>query len=182
MGKYIRKSNRKLVFTREKSIRVNEATLRKRLKADSIPISLGRFTPVFSPDMGRELANYCKELDSSFYGLTVKSLRELVFEFAERNDVSHRFNKLKKMAGKDWVFSFCKRYNLSVRVPEKTSLARASGFNQVQVNRFFDNLKNLIGKKQILPHRIYNMDETSILHLPAKKLLAKSFQLKEASL
>ncbi|XP_030760533.1 uncharacterized protein LOC115885689 [Sitophilus oryzae] len=116
--------------------------------------------------METDLANYCKELGSS---LTVKSLRELVFEHAERNGVSHRFSKLKKIAGKDWVFSFCKRCSLSVRVPEKTNLARAAGFNRVQVNRFFDNLKNLIEKKHILPHRIYNnMDETSILTVPNK--------------
>lgn len=40
----------------EKSIGVNGATLRKRLKAVvSIPMSLGRFIPVFNPKMERNL-------------------------------------------------------------------------------------------------------------------------------
>ncbi|KAL1509986.1 hypothetical protein ABEB36_004646 [Hypothenemus hampei] len=69
MWKYTRKSNRKLVFTAEildnvrdrleqgeskrsiaKSIGVNEATLRKRLKAGTVQ-SLGHFAPVFTEEI-----------------------------------------------------------------------------------------------------------------------------------
>lgn len=187
MGKYTRKSTRKLIFTEElmteirrrleggeskrsiaESIGVNEATLRKRLRIGTIPTSLGRFKPIFSPEMELQLSQYCKELDNTFYGLTIKALRELVFQFAERNSINHRFNRETNMAGKDWVRSFCKRHHLSARIAEKTSLARASGFNEVQVKTFFDNLKKVIEGKQISATRIYNMDESGVLTVPNK--------------
>lgn len=187
MGKYIRKSQRKLIFTEElmteirrrledgeskrsiaESLGINEATLRKRLKIGTVPTSLGRFKPIFSPEMELQLSEYCKVLDNTFYGLTIKALRELVFQFAEKNSINHRFNKETKMAGKDWVRSFCKRHHLSARIAEKTSLARASGFNEVQVKTFFDNLKRVIEEKQISAARIYNMDESGILTVPNK--------------
>lgn len=114
MGKYRRKTDRKLVFTAElldeikekllqgmskrsiaDSIGVPEATLRKRLKAGTVPTSLGRFKLVFTPEMEAELASYCRDLDKTFYGLTLKALGNLVFEYAERNQLDHRFNKEK---------------------------------------------------------------------------------------
>lgn len=187
MGKYRRKTDRKLIFTAElleqvkekllqgmskrsiaDSIGVHEATLRKRLKAGTVPTSLGRFKLVFTPEMEEELAIYCRDLDKTFYGLTLKALGNLVFEYAERNNLNHRFNKEKRSAGKDWVYSFCKRHKLSLRVPEKTSLARAAGFNRPQVELFFRNLRQILNEKKILPHRLYNMDESGILTVPNK--------------
>lgn len=187
MGKYRRKTDRKLVFTAElldeikeklqqgmskrsiaDSIGVHEATLRKRLKAGTVPTSLGRFKSVFTPEMEAELASYCRDLDKTFYGLTLKALGKLVFEYAERNKLEHRFNKEKKTAGKDWVYSFCKRHTLSLRCPEKTSLARAAGFNRPQVELFFKNLEQVLNDKKILPHRLYNMDESGMLTVPNK--------------
>jgi hypothetical protein len=58
------------------------------------------------------LAEYRKDLDAKFYGLTIRMLKELPFEYAERNEISHRFNRVKKTAGKDWVISFCKKAKL----------------------------------------------------------------------
>lgn len=94
MGKYHRKTNRKLIFTEEiledakrriaageskrsvaSSIGVNEATLRKRLNAGTVLTSLGRFKPVFTNEIKEQLAQYCRELNKTFYGLTLKSLR-----------------------------------------------------------------------------------------------------------
>lgn len=187
MGKYRRKTDRKLVFTAElmedikgkllqgqskrsiaESIGVPEATLRKRLKAGTVPISLGRFKLVFTPEMEDELATYCRDLDKIFYGLTLKAFGNLVFEYAERNNLDHRFNRARKSAGKDWVYSFCKRHKLSLRSPEKTSLARASGFNRPQVELFFKNLEQMLNDKKISPHHLYNMDESGILTVPNK--------------
>ncbi|KAJ8965371.1 hypothetical protein NQ317_002874 [Molorchus minor] len=72
------------------------------------------------------------------------------------------------MVSKHWVINFCKEHNLSVRTPEKTSIARASGFNRPQVMRFFENLRGLIEKYGFTAKDIYNMDESGMLTVPNK--------------
>jgi hypothetical protein len=56
------------------------------------------------------------------------------------------------MAGSNWVNGFLKRHpTLSVRVPERTSPAKARGFNRVVVGDFFILLKSLLDKYNFLP-------------------------------
>lgn len=43
-----------------------------------------------------------------FLGKT-KDLTALAFEYAERNNISHRFNRESKMAAKEWLHGFTKR-------------------------------------------------------------------------
>ncbi|KAK9709877.1 hypothetical protein QE152_g26374 [Popillia japonica] len=131
-------------------------------KAGTGPTSLGRFMPVFTTEMEQQLVYYCKQLDKLFHGLTIKSLREIVFEFAERNGIEHRFNKISKLAGNDSAYALCRRHNFSVHIAEKTGLARTSGFNIVQVQRFFNNLKRL-DTKEIAQHRVYYTDKSGVL-------------------
>lgn len=73
------------------------------------------------------------------------------------------------MAGKDWVYEFIKRHSdLALKQATPTSIARAIGFNQVQVNRFYTNLKKCQEKYNFPSGRIYNMDETGIVTVPKK--------------
>ena len=118
---YKRKSDRKLVFTYEvldeckrrlengeskrqiaDSRGINEATLRKRLKAVSnfkVIIVVQFMTP-----------NHVKDLDAIFYGVTRKQLMKLAFDFAEIN-ISHNLNKQIKMAGRIGYMAFAKETN-----------------------------------------------------------------------
>ena len=83
---------------------------------------------------------------------------------------------------------------LSLRQPESTSLARATGFNKVQVNKFFNLLKQIISDSNIAPDKIFNMDETGmstvqrsqkiipdILPLPSAKLTQRRRKAKQAT-
>ncbi|XP_012549673.2 uncharacterized protein LOC105842267 [Bombyx mori] len=148
---------------------INESTLRKRLKLNSTATSMGRYQQTFTREQEEEIYNHCKSSDERFYGLTLNTLRKLVYEFAEVNEIENRFDKTTKMAGKDWVYEFIKRHpDLALKQTTPTSIARAIGFNQVQVNRFYTNLKKCQEKYNFPPGRIYNMDETGISTVPKK--------------
>ncbi|XP_069700846.1 uncharacterized protein [Periplaneta americana] len=100
------------------------------------------------------------QLEKMFYGL--RSVMQLAYEIAEKNKLATRFNKETKSAGKEWFSGFMKRHpELSLRQPEATSLARASGFNRVVVGKFFDTLEQLVDQHKLTAARIFNMDETS---------------------
>ena len=65
------------------------------------------------------------------------------------------------MADKQWLRLFLKRQtSVSVRSPEPTSYARASGCNRSAVATFFKLLDRLIQKQQFDASKIYNCDET----------------------
>ena len=82
------------------------STLQERMKSgiDSDP-SLGRKC-VFPPVHEAALADHVKTLSKIFYGITALKLRKIAFEYAERNLLSHRFDKETKMAGLDWMYGF----------------------------------------------------------------------------
>lgn len=187
MSPYKRKSARKLVFTQEmirdirndiqngkskrqiaRELNIPEATLRKRLKIGTVPESLGRYKCVFPQEMEKQLADYVKEMDRRFYGITHKDLQVFAFEYAEVNGLQHCFNREKKLAGEKWVGNFCRRQNITLRQPEKTSMGRLMGFNRPQVEKFFNNLKTLYEKFNFSPERVYNMDETGLSTVPNK--------------
>ena len=147
---------------------VEESTLRKRLQKGFGVSSLGSFKPTFDEREEEELADYCRNLDLRFYGMTIKTLRELAYQYAMKNNIKHRFSDETKMAGVDWARSFMSRHNLVLRTPQKTSVGRIMGFNKPQVSIFFDNLTELMTKFQFPPSRVFNMDESGIPTVPNK--------------
>ena len=118
--------------------------------------------------MEMELKHYCLEVDKRFFGLTLKDIRSLVYEMAEKNKLDHRFNKETRLAGKDWVYSFSKRNKLSLRTPEPTSIGRCMGFNRIQVNQFYELLRSLLEENHFPPSRIFNVDETGLSTVPGR--------------
>lgn len=164
-----------------KKFNVPQATLRRRYqgvnkRVKGIEKGLGRFGTTFSWTIERQLVEYLKKVEVQFYGLTTKELRHLVYEFAERNKLEHRFNKEKRIAGWDWLYGFRNRHpDISLRQPEPTSIARATAFNKVQVQKFFDILESTIEEFNITPERIYNMDESglSTVQRPSKIFATK---------
>ena len=91
------------------------------------------------------------------------NVRKLAFEIADINNVPTRFNNEKKMAGNAWLPGFLERHpELSIRTPEPTLLARASGFNKNQVKQFFSILEKISEENDIGPIKIFNMDESGL--------------------
>lgn len=113
---------------------VHEATLRKRLKTKNVPISLGRFKPTLDKDQEMQFALHCQTMDEMFFGITINDLRRLAYEYASPNKIEHRFDNSSQMAGRHWVEGSLKRHD-HLRFRQSASLARAIGFNRVQVKK-----------------------------------------------
>jgi len=93
------------------------------------PGTLGRFKTVLSVAFEKALAEHAAELQQMLFGLTIADFRKLAFDLAEKLNIDHPFNKESKKAGRDWLSAFLRRHpELSVRVPEPTSMGRAVGF------------------------------------------------------
>lgn len=153
---------------------VPQTTLFRRAKKDcevekAANKRLGRFEKCFTVRQEKELVQHCLFMENRFFGLKIKDLRYLAFEFASRNQISHPFNKEKGLAGRDWVMSFLQRNKeLSLRTPEKTSIARAMAFNRHNVSSFFGLLIELYDRYKFTASQIYNVDETGISTVPNK--------------
>ncbi|CAH1963229.1 unnamed protein product [Acanthoscelides obtectus] len=144
-------------------------------KANENVKSLGRHT-TFSPETEMELAKHILKLEERFFGVTIRDVRRLAFQIAVRNDIPHRFNINKEMAGKGWYYSFMNRHpELSLRQPEKISMARATGFNQKNVHEFFDILERCVDENCFTAQTTYNVDESgfSTVQKRNQKIIAR---------
>lgn len=163
---------------------VPRTTLRRRIEGKNAVATmdkqiLGSRRPVFNPEQEQELKFHILNMQQCHYGLTSRDLRSLAFQLAEKNKLEHPFNVDKKLAGEDWLQGFLSRHpDLSLRSPEATSAARSRAFNEANVQKFFDLLKGELDKHSFQPHRIYNVDETSIGTVPTRnrKIIARKGQ------
>ena len=145
------------------------------------------FTPnyvhnlVFSAEEERLLADYLKKISKMFHGLTVQQTRRLAFEVATANSLNMPSTWIEnEQAGKDWFVSFMQRNpSLSLRSPEATSLARASGFNRPCINQFFDLLEYAIKSSGVSGGRIFNLDETGLTTVQKVPKVASEKGLKQ---
>lgn len=118
---------------------------------------------VFTDNMEKELAAHIIALADSFYGLSKDKTLEMAYEFAIQNHVTVPPSWIQnKRAGNDWFRAFRNRHKLSIRSPEATSIARATGFNKPAVDSFYDKLADLMDRYHFEPQDIYNMDESGL--------------------
>ena len=129
-------------------------------------VSFGYKKPrqVFTDDQESKLVAYLKHASSIYFGLCPREVRVLAYECAKRFNVSMPMTWSEvEMAGSDWFSGFLKRHSqLSLRIPEATSIARATAFNKTNVSSFFDKLAELMDKYNFDGSRIWNVDETGI--------------------
>lgn len=137
---------------------------------------------IFTDEEEQLLVAYILKAAHLQYGLTLKDVRTLAYQFAKQNkkkcDPSWEDRKL---ASKDWLRGFRKRYGkqLALRKPEATSLARSTAFNKDNVALFFRNFKTALEKNPgITSFNIWNCDETGIstVHVPPKILASKGLK------
>lgn len=102
---------------------------------------------VFTEHMESELAAHITALSDCFYGLTKDKALEVAYQYAIQNQRVVPPSWIQnKRAGNDWFRGFRDRHRLSIRSPEATSIARATGFNKQAVDFFFDKLAELMDR------------------------------------
>ena len=123
---------------------------------------------VFSTEQEHTFAEYLETCSRMFHGLTPKHVRKLAYEMAciNKRNVPQKWVE-ETSAGADWFTGFLHRHpNLSVRSPEATSLARATAFNEHNIQAYFDQLEPLVAKLSSGGRVIYNLDETGCTTVP----------------
>jgi hypothetical protein len=112
---------------------------------------LGHFQQTFTPEYERQLCQHVTDLDNRLMPLTRSEFLHLGYDLAEKSNIDHRFNKEKRMAGKDFFLAFKKRNpDLALRTPEATRLMRATGlvnFKLIGFMTFSYNSKNSLDSK-----------------------------------
>ncbi|XP_018308462.1 uncharacterized protein [Mycetomoellerius zeteki] len=98
-----------------------EATLRKRLKEGTVPLNLDRLKSSFSTEEEEALVKWVKIIDDTFYGVSKKQLMDIVYQYAEHNNISHNFNHEKQMVREKWIRDLSVKYRLTLQRPEKCS-------------------------------------------------------------
>lgn len=144
-----------------------------------------RYTPnyevnkIFTTEQEQVLADYIIKSSQMFYGLPLVECRKLAYEMAITNGIKIPETwRTNESAGVEWVRNFLRRNpRISLRTPEGCSLSRATSFNKHNVDKFFDNLRNAMGRHERFCDgtRIFNLDETGTVTVQksAKVLAAK---------
>ncbi|CAH2012845.1 unnamed protein product [Acanthoscelides obtectus] len=103
---------------------------------------------VFLKDEENVLCEYLLTCAASNYGLTTKETRRLAYMLAKKHDKKFPTSwEENKMAGEVWLKLFMERHPiLSLRLPQPTSIARATSFNKTNVAAFFKNYTGVLTK------------------------------------
>ncbi|XP_055910585.1 uncharacterized protein LOC129944949 [Eupeodes corollae] len=137
---------------------------------------------VFTDAQEQTLIAYLKESAYLFYGLSNIDCRKLAYETALINKIKVPESWTKnQMTGIDWLKGFRARHrDVSLRIPESCSLARATGFNKFNVDLYFNNLERVLIRHPQFSNgtRIFNLDETATttVQKPLKILAPKGIR------
>lgn len=141
--------------------KIPRRTLRNHLKTGSKIRKLGRGS-LLSKQQEKDLVARIMRLADVGYPITAKIARHQVFRFCEANNIPHKFNREKELAGKAWFKLFRKRNpELSLRKAQNMNPARAQKLNKFIVDDYFKKLETVLDEMDLKnkPERIFNMDE-----------------------
>lgn len=116
--------------------------------------------------------NYLIKANAIYYGLSRREVREFAYQCAKRLKLEYPASwDENKSASKDWYYGYMHRHpQLSLRTPDQISANRSKGFNETNVNRFYDNLSEVLDDGKFQPQQIWNIDETACPSVPTKPI------------
>lgn len=127
--------------------------------------SVGYVSPtIFTEEEENVLRDYLLTCAASNYGLTTNETRSLAYMLAKKYNKKFPASlEENKKAGEVWLKLFMQRHPiLSLRLPQATSIARATSFNKMNVAAFFDHYTGVLSKHKLDAKDIWNVDETGI--------------------
>lgn len=128
--------------------------------------TLGR-PPVIPAEMEARLALCLRTMEKWGWGLSRTEVMMIVAEFIKKNRIKVPFNNNK--LSEDWFISFRKRQNLSIKKPQPVEYLRKRMTDPFVVDEYFTLLNNTLQELNLEhPHRIWNLDETSVSLDPTK--------------
>lgn len=160
------------VMTLKRYVRKKQAALQDNNNQDIKYTPDYRQAQIFIPLEEEDLKNYLETASKLYHGLSPHNVRQLAYQYLCENGkiVPPKWHD-KEAATYDWFYGFMNRHkSLSLRVPEATSLSRATAFNRHNVGKFFENLKSLMLRFEFRADQIWNIDETGLttVHKPRK--------------
>jgi hypothetical protein len=95
-------------------------------------------------------------MEKQFFRLTTKALKQMAYQLAIKNKLSHPFLQGKQSVGKKWMKLLMKRHpELSLKKLKAAPAARVKGFNHKNVSVLFLVLETKVEKvfsKQAFQH------------------------------
>jgi hypothetical protein len=155
---------------------LNRNTIRYNLDQSSMKASGGQ--TIFTNDQEENMCNRLIYVCQQGFPLKIADFLKIAYTYGSRLERRKllQCSKLPKswhdneMASYDWWLSFKKRFpNLTLRVAEGLSNARAQAFNEERVKAFFEDYVNMIMNLNLQNHPalIYNCDETGLSSVPS---------------
>jgi len=171
-------SERKAVGTSirklEKKFNVPKTTIMRHLKP--IPLQQRGRKTVFSKEEEEELRDCIVDLASLGFGLRLVDIGELVESYVkssnhEQGKKVFNYKKRSGYPGPDWLNSFMRRHNLSLKEATKLCRARYNATkNPFIINNFYDMLEQIVKDLGLenKPHLIWNCDESGLPYDPKR--------------
>ena len=161
-----------------KKYNIPKSSLEKHVKAAAIGKTLtGQGSkPVFNENETANLRECIVQLASLGFGMRRKDIAELVESYVLHNDHERgkkilKYKKRPGYPGPDWLTSFIKKNNLSLKEATKLSRPRYNATkNPFVVYHYFDLLEKTISNLGLenKPEVIWNCDESGLPHEPKK--------------
>ncbi|KAF2882126.1 hypothetical protein ILUMI_24048 [Ignelater luminosus] len=114
------------------------------------------------------------------YGLDTLETRRLAYAMVKYHNLKiPKAWEERQMASTDWLYGLRKRHTeIRLRKPEACSLSRATSFNRHNVQKFFDNLFDILQRYPNFGEgtRVFSLDKTgtSAVQKPKKVFASKS--------
>nr|XP_047140763.1 uncharacterized protein LOC105843445 [Hydra vulgaris] len=163
------------ISTAAKQFNIPRTTLIDKLRGKHQTHSIGGKT-IFFKNQEETLVQRLLYMADRGFPLTIMWLRSAAYFYAKSLCRRHLLQKSipkswhnKCLASRDWFRSFRKRHTqLTLRIPEGLSRARAEAFNENRVQTFFNDLQPFYEQLDIknYPNLIYNCDETGLSSVP----------------